>query len=250
VGIGVDFNTELVEALTKVRGANYFSVHSSEEFKRHLDEEFDFMVTPMVFDLDLKLDSDAYEIAAVYGSPDSDAASGRLMHVNTLFPSKSEGGETRGGVVLLKLRPTGRSGDLRLRASYVDREGRPGHSDAAVRFDASSREQYANTGIRKAVLLARYYDLMQGWMTSARGGSAASADLGGGIPVAPRPKTSGERGWEHTSDQLRVSAGWTEAFGQFAGYFEREMSAIGDSTLSQEVTTMRKLSRAESASRQ
>jgi Ca-activated chloride channel family protein len=29
IGVGVDFNTELVEYITKIRGANYYSVHSS-----------------------------------------------------------------------------------------------------------------------------------------------------------------------------------------------------------------------------
>ena len=28
VGVGLDFNTDLVERISKVRGANYFSVHS------------------------------------------------------------------------------------------------------------------------------------------------------------------------------------------------------------------------------
>jgi len=44
-GVGLDFNTELVEAITKVKGANYFSVHSPGEFRRRLVDEFDYAVT-------------------------------------------------------------------------------------------------------------------------------------------------------------------------------------------------------------
>jgi hypothetical protein len=44
-GVGLDFNTELVEAISKVRGANYYSVHSPGEFKRRLVDDFDFAVT-------------------------------------------------------------------------------------------------------------------------------------------------------------------------------------------------------------
>ena len=44
IGIGVDFNTELVEGITKIRGANYYSVHSAEQFRERMDEEFEYMV--------------------------------------------------------------------------------------------------------------------------------------------------------------------------------------------------------------
>lgn len=43
-GVGLDFNTELVEGISKVRGANYFSVHSPGEFRRRLTDEFDYAV--------------------------------------------------------------------------------------------------------------------------------------------------------------------------------------------------------------
>jgi Ca-activated chloride channel family protein len=43
--VGLDFNTQLVEAISKVRGANYFSVHTPGEFRRRLIDEFDYAVT-------------------------------------------------------------------------------------------------------------------------------------------------------------------------------------------------------------
>ena len=33
-GLGLDFNTDLVEQISGVRGSNYFSVHSPGEFRR------------------------------------------------------------------------------------------------------------------------------------------------------------------------------------------------------------------------
>ena len=44
IGIGLDFNTELVEKITKARGANYYSVHTSGEFRKRLDTEFEAMM--------------------------------------------------------------------------------------------------------------------------------------------------------------------------------------------------------------
>jgi len=42
IGVGVDFNSDLVEYISKVRGANYFTVNSSQEFKKLLDREFNY----------------------------------------------------------------------------------------------------------------------------------------------------------------------------------------------------------------
>ena len=103
VGVGVDFNTELTEAISDVKGANYYSVHNSKEFKDRMGEEFEYMVTPLVFDLELNLKSEDYEIANVYGSDKANKENGNIMRVNTLFPSKTtSNGEVKGGIILLK----------------------------------------------------------------------------------------------------------------------------------------------------
>jgi len=85
IGIGVDFNTELVENMTKIRGANYYSIHSAEEFRKRMDEDFDYLVTPLVFDLQLHFDAPGFKIEKVYGSPEADEATGEIMKLNTLF---------------------------------------------------------------------------------------------------------------------------------------------------------------------
>ena len=66
IGIGVDFNTTLIDAITKVRGANYYSVHNEAEFKTRMDDEFEYMVTPLVFDLQLEFSSEGYAIDVEY----------------------------------------------------------------------------------------------------------------------------------------------------------------------------------------
>ena len=96
-----------------------------KEFRERMDDEFEYMVTPLVFDLQLRLEAQGWEIEKVYGSPEANEATGELMKVNTLFPSKTEGGETRGGIVLLKLNKTSGEGDLVLKVSYEDRNGNP-----------------------------------------------------------------------------------------------------------------------------
>jgi Ca-activated chloride channel family protein len=245
IGIGVDFNTDLVSSITKVRGANYFAVHSSSDFKRRLADEFDFMVTPMVFDLDLKLDSRAYKIAGVYGSPEADLSTGSLMHVNTLFPSRTEGGETRGGVVLLELAPTGEPGDLRLRVSYRDRAGKPGSAEEIVSFGPAGApaDSFDNNGIRKAVLLARYASVLGAWLRETRPVSGArSADFikTAGIGFIAQDRAGLSR-WEQTSVPLVVTPKWRGLMGDLATHFNAEAAQIGDKKLAQESAVLRKL---------
>ena len=242
IGIGVDFNSELVEGITKIRGANYYSVHSAQEFRQRMDDEFDFMVTPLVFDLRLNLDAPGYEIEKVYGSPEADLAIGDLMRVNTLFPSRVEEGAVRGGVILVKLAKLSDQGKIMLSASYEDRDGKHDSDEAEVILEEGGSEFYQNNGVRKAVLLSRYADLLKNWMIDERtaagkgGRIAPSVTMTGGIVI---PVELGE--WERQSLPLTVSGPYPELFGRFRDYFQAEAQAIGDVTLDQEEAILRKL---------
>jgi len=243
IGIGVDFNTELIETITKTRGANYYSVHSPGDFMERMGEEFDYMVTPLVFDLRLTLDSEDWDIEMVYGSPEADKATGELMKVNTLFPSKKEDGETKGGLILLKLKKRGDdSSSIRLNVSYEDRAGKEDSSTAKFYIDDESPEYFENGGIRKGILLARYADLMKDWIIDEREHAHWSrpwepmVNPECGIIVPPL----GE--WERQSLPLMVSREYRSLFQEFSDYFADEMDEIGDSTLEQELDILESLS--------
>ena len=245
IGIGVDFNTELIEALTKVRGANYYSVHSADEFKSRMVDEFEFMVTPLVFDLELKLEADGYDISAVYGSPEADRSTGEIMRVNTLFPSQTEGGQTKGGIILLKLERVSDDAVLVLSATYTSADGAPGESKVAVGIGPHDTDYYENTGVRKGALLARYADLMKAWILDER---AALANMTVNRPsygddgIRAPMYTAGTLGpWERQSAPVQVSDRHAGPISQFRGYFEAEAAAIGDETLQQELEILTKL---------
>ncbi len=263
IGIGVDFNTELVEEITKIKGANYYSVHSAGEFKERMDDEFDFMVTPLVFDLVLDLDAPGYEIEKVYGSPEADMATGEIMRVNTLFPSKSEEGQVKGGVVLIKLKglSTGdrtngdhmddgwinkgsmNEGGMRLKVSYWDRNGVMDSDEALVEVPDAQPDYYQNSGIRKSILLTRYADLLKDWTIDERRAAQSgrkvvpSVTFERGIII---PVELGE--WERQSLPLQVAEAYKKLFGVFGRYFEQESQAIGDDSLQQEQAVLEKLS--------
>ena len=237
IGIGVDFNTELVEYITKIRGANYYSVHSPGQFSKRMDDEFEYMVTPLVFNLRLRLEAEGWEIEKVYGSPEADEATGELMKVNTLFPSEKEEGQTRGGLILLKLKKLAGDGSLRLEVTYEDRNGNEDSSESTILLADKEPEFFENTGIRKGIILARYADLAKNWIIDEQEHAhfsrpwEPSVDREDGI-IAPPPMLSK---WERQSLPLTVSPGYQELFKEFSTYFASEMTTIGDDTLEQEL---------------
>lgn len=234
VGVGVDFNTDLIESITKMEGANYYSVHAPDEFVRRLDEGFDYMVTPLVFDLRLHFDSADARIDTVYGSPEADASTGELMHVNTLFPSMREDGEVKGGIVLLKL---ARDGDAAtkatLTATYRDRSGQEHNNQVAIAIPPLDAEShFDHSGIRKGVLLARYAELLKAWLGDARG------EASGRVAESPNQRIGS---WERTSTALNVPKDNRSRFIEFTEYFEAEMETIDDETLQQELDLLHDL---------
>jgi len=247
IGVGVDFNTELIEYITKIRGANYYSVHSGKEFKQRMDDEFEYMVTPLVFNLNLNLDAEGYKIEKVYGSPEANEATGEIMKVNTLFPSKREEQETRGGIVILKLKKISPNAILKLKVSYEDRLGKVDTNEVEVKLETKTPDFYENTGIRKGIILSRYADLMKNWINDERESYTKQQPIKPavnkikGIVIPPDFEGSQLGRWERQSVPLRVSQEYKDLIKEFKIYFESEMNVIRDTTLSKEITVMNKL---------
>lgn len=230
VGIGVDFNTELVEELTKIRGANYYSVHSASEFNKRMVDEFDMMVTPLVFGLELTLESDGYDIMRVYGSPEADLSTGEIIRVNTLFPSRTEDGQVRGGIILLQLSGTG-GHTITLRTAYEDADGSPG--GGAVNVTMQGMASHDNDGIRKGILLSKYADLLKSWIHDERASLAGAPPLR--QPYTPEHHLWPLGQWERQSVPLYVSERYAGLFAEFREHFEAEMVMLDDESLVREM---------------
>ena len=240
VGIGVDFHTEIVDGITSVRGANYYSVHSADEFEQRVAEEFEYMVTPLVYDLSLSLDAPEASVAKVYGSTAAEEATGDLVTVNTLFPSPKREGRAKGGVVLVKVADAA-AADLDLSASWETRDGTRRGTTATVSIPDREPDYYANSGVHKAVLLTRYADLLKSWMIAEReGDETAPVSAEEGIEP-PADEDDNDDRWEQQSTPLTVSATYRQHFDRFAAYFQDEMAALGDDRLGQELDVLQKL---------
>jgi len=252
IGIGLDFNTELINYITKIKGANYYSVHSEKEFKTRLADEFEFMVTPLVFDLKLELESNDFIILKVYGSPEADEASGEIMKVNTLFPSKVQDGETRGGLILLKLKKVGEGNQLSLKTSYLNRQGISGGDEFS--FSIDDNIHYSNSGIRKGIVLTRYANLMKNWINDERMEKANyfikdyGVNINDGISFIYESKfppyfTLGE--WERKSTPLSINDNYKQMFEMFLVYFNNEFEILEDGNMKQEIEILEKIINAD-----
>jgi len=254
VGMGLDANAALADTLSGIRGANHYFVHSASEFERRLGDEFDYMVTPLVYDLGLDLDvaADGIEVEAVHGSPTADADAGRLVDVGTLFPSAKDDGEARGGVVLVRLDRQGDGGDrqvggdpqadvdpqaggesdgdadLSLRVSWTERDGGEYTETVDVTLP-DDPETFAHDGVRKAVVLSRYARALRRWAADVH----QRADGATGVDDWLLPEDRGQH--ERESVPLVVPERYLDDFQRLRWYLEAELDRLGDETLAREV---------------
>jgi Ca-activated chloride channel family protein len=234
LGMGIDANAELTEALSGIRGANHYFVHSADEFEQRLGEEFDYMVSPLVYDLGLELDAEGYEVEAVHGSPSSDPASGQLIDVGTLFPSPKEDGEARGGVILVRLTQTAAESELTLGASWVERDGSEQTEAISVEMPAEPHS-FAHNGVRKAVALARYARELRAWARDIHD----RADNATGVDDWLLNDQRGEH--ERESVPLVVPERYEQRLAELQAYLQTEKEAVGDDTLQQELDLLETL---------
>jgi Ca-activated chloride channel family protein len=281
IGVGVDFNSELVETIGKVRGANYLSVSSPEDFRRRMDDDFDMMVAPLAFDLALSLKpkTAGIQVDAVFGVPSGQnvvtamtGKAGRIFTVDTLFPSRKEDGGVKGGVILVRLRRPAVNGSQRrphddgseevaLEVRYADRAGKTYQNERKILLQFGGHPRFESIGVRKAMLLQRYASLLQAWLLDAQeaklpshppnvSGDAATpleafsrprAAFGRSIPVPSPGLLSSSGRWERQSKPLAVSAHYARLFGTFSKHFCSELIALGDPALKQESKILEKL---------
>ena len=267
IGIGVDFNTSLVQSLvSEVRGANYFAVHSSSGFRNRLDSEFEYLIAPLLYDLTLSVEGGDYKIREVYGSPEKDRSDRDVLRVTSLFPSPTTQEGSKGGVIVAHMVRSANTGrPTKVVAKYTDRQGVEHAEEQIVAWDGAGENP--SVTMRKAVLLARYVNLLQNWLIDERLRKDKTGDeiykpvwattfYNIGLPT-PRerhtdrylrhdaPRQPSLSRWERSSESLTVSKDYKEVFADFSDYFEKEHKDLNDlDLLERELELLRNLTEA------
>jgi Ca-activated chloride channel family protein len=165
-GVGVDFGQELIYHISQLRGGNFFYLESPEKIAKVFDTEFDYLVTPLAYDLDVRIATPAgLKLAAVYGLPSWKPGSGdATLHIPTVFLSSN-----RGAIVLRYERddasaPTLDNGDAIAEGtiSFTDPDGTPHARQTTLRHGGRARLEpgtqfYTHDGMRMAVALTNVY---------------------------------------------------------------------------------------------
>jgi len=161
-GVGTDFGQQLAFDISQVRGGNFFFLSDYERIVSVFDEEFDFLVTPVAYDVELEVSIPfEFDVTDVYGVP-FDEPLGHVLTIGvpTLFLSAREGG----GAILIRLR-AGALADFdvantvaSIRLTYELQDGEQADQALALLMpaglDPAAEPPYFETeGSRRAVLL-------------------------------------------------------------------------------------------------
>eukprot|EP01084_Bolivina_argentea_P316580 548807_1 len=249
IGVGLDFDVKMTKKITSTRGCNYYTVNSMKEFINKMDDEFEYMVSPLVYNVCLKLISEgnSVEIDRVFGecgaTNEMDIISnGEIVHINTLFPSKKcvEKGGSKGGIQLIKLKTNNdeeKDINVCFEVSFEDRNGKKYKNKQNVLLkcskmlnycndiigmdmkeddDIMNLNYYDNNSIRKGILLIKYVDLIKKWI-----------------------EIDGHYDSNFYNESIKVSGSVKDCFIKFLKYFEKEMNKIKDDNLNKEVKIMK-----------
>eukprot|EP01080_Neovahlkampfia_damariscottae_P011420 gene11420-4587_t len=161
IGIGLDFNTDVVDEITKVKCANYFSVHSKKEFEKVLKIDFNYIVSPCVISSHLLLESNSFSIIDAFGTPFPKETTKKFIELGSSCASDTIGNETKGGLILIKIEKEKENDNIDLILNYKTNEFDKEISKIErIKFNLKE-EYYENEAIRKGIVLKRYVDFMK-----------------------------------------------------------------------------------------
>ena len=99
VGVGLEFNQELMRCLSEQGGGNFYFIQNAEKITEVFRDELDFLVTPLANDLLVSISfADGFTLGETYGlSYEIDELGRAVVRVPTVFASRS------GGATLLRI---------------------------------------------------------------------------------------------------------------------------------------------------
>jgi Ca-activated chloride channel homolog len=182
VGVGLDFQQELIEFIATQHGANYYYLNTDGDADLLFDEEFEFMVTPVVYDFRVEVQSsDLCTFTNAYGFPGEDGGSA-ILEVSTLFVSNK-----RGATLLQFDPPTMDSMILpnstriaTINLSYVELDGTEYSQLLETIYNGPNIMHpdeyfYSQEGVQRTVVLTRHVVGMRDACAEYAGGNAESA---------------------------------------------------------------------------
>jgi len=214
IGVGLDLTQNVIRTVSCTPGCNYCNVRTTANFGELMMQEFGFMVTPIAYNIEIRITSSRYELVQGYGSPEvSRVDAGNLVRISTEFPSsKNATGETRSGVFLFRVKdksPNTPHEPFQVSVLWYNMSGLKHSEETALVLPPKG---YQNNSIRKAVLLVDYTDFVKNYLQLRSSESNAS--------------TIGQ-----FMEMRRL-------YPSFVTHFQSEKQVIGDDSLHKEFTNL------------
>jgi len=233
----------MVSQITKRKGCNYFCINDSLHFKKLMDKEFDYIVTPTIFNAQVSYRETKglkFKPERVFGSPGYEIpSSGLLFFADSLFPSlKEDKVLTKGGILVVKLNKEeglsfqGNACSIKFEVSYDDRNGKTEKEEEWVDLINFTKtdEYFQNNCVRKAVLLVRYVNFIKNFLRDRKQNSPSMGEKSGiPIPSLDIHEKDDSVAMRPLNDEYK------NIFKKFMTYFENEMKSIGDPLLNREL---------------
>jgi len=101
-GVGTNFGHEIAYDIAQVRGGNYFFLSDYDRIVTVFDTEFDFLVTPVAYDVTLAVDVPfAFDVVEVHGIPTEEPY---LNTTELVIPTVFFSNRAGGGAIMMRLR--------------------------------------------------------------------------------------------------------------------------------------------------
>jgi Ca-activated chloride channel homolog len=180
-GILLGFDHNLANAMSQARGGSYSYAASIDKVEQLFDTDFDFMVTPIAYDLSFSLNlAPELQPARLYGIPgDAAGAPKTSFEVKTAFISR------RRGAIIARVeqkpdaQPTATTGSVRL--AYEPEKAVRDEPNADITTPITAGDvnaqtpSFSGTGVRKAVFLVNEIEGMKKACTEWHAGKHAEA---------------------------------------------------------------------------
>ena len=242
IGFGFDLDTDLCSKLSSISFCNFFSVHSASEFLHQMTWEFDYLVFPIAKDLEVSVQDGGVHVEAVCGSPESleGHPEGTIMACSGMFASQTQGkdaGETKGGIVLVKLRLDNPEKPLKLKTRFVTFENETVEVEHEVVFpkwekkeEATKDDKWGSFGgeaVRKGVLICRFVEFMKRFLEDMQN-STEIATITKESGVVWKSNDGGKEGGEGTAGCKKE---YRERMLEFLEYYKSEAAELDDTEL-------------------
>lgn len=177
-GVLLGYDATLAGLLGRTAGGIFGYLQNLADVERVFDTDFDFLVTPVAYDLDFRFaPATGFEVETIYGLPGEPDAEGRRgFSVKTAFFSR------RKGAIVVKLAQTGTHDGALGQASLRYRpntalgftETTPQEARMALAGDGAETH-FDGRGVRKAVALVTLVDHVRQALESWHGGARDAA---------------------------------------------------------------------------